>query len=138
MNDLTVIITYYNSEEYIRDCIESLKQQRNQNFDVIIVNDGSTDDSETILKEALKDYDKSIHYINLPENQGHAHARNLAMQDVTTPYFMFLDADDQLATYAINFYLKNINGLDALIAPINNFSVNRPQYIDPNKVRLNI
>ncbi|MEL0537512.1 CDP-glycerol:glycerophosphate glycerophosphotransferase [Staphylococcus debuckii] len=136
MNDLTVIITYYNSEEYIRDCIESLKQQRNQNFDVIIVNDGSTDDSETILKEALKDYDKSIHYINLPENQGHAHARNLAMQDVTTPYFMFLDADDQLATYAINFYLKNINGLDALIAPINNFSVNRPQYIDPNKVRL--
>ena len=121
MNDLTVIITYYNSEEYIRDCIESLKQQRNQNFDVIIVNDGSTDDSETILKEALEDYDKSIHYINLPENQGHAHARNLAMQDVTTPYFMFLDADDQLATYAINFYLKNINGLDALIAPINNF-----------------
>lgn len=136
MNDLTVIVTYYNSEEYIRECIESLKQPRNQDFDVIVVNDGSTDNSEEILNETLKDYDKSIQYINLQTNQGHAHARNLAMKEVKTPYFMFLDADDQLASYAINFYLKNINGLDALIAPINNFTLNRPQYIDPNKIRL--
>ncbi len=136
MNDLTVIVTYYNSEEYIRECIESLKQQRNQDFDVIVVNDGSTDNSEAILKETLKDYDKSIQHINLQTNQGHAHARNVAMKEVKTPYFMFLDADDELASYAIHFYLKNINGLDALIAPINNFSLKRPQYIDSNKIRL--
>ncbi|RIN84485.1 glycosyltransferase family 2 protein, partial [Mammaliicoccus sciuri] len=43
MNELTVIVTYYNEEEYIRDCIRSLKNQRNQDFNVIIVNDGSED-----------------------------------------------------------------------------------------------
>lgn len=49
MNELTVIITYYNKEEYIQDCIRSLKNQRNQDFDVIIVNDGSEDKTTEIL-----------------------------------------------------------------------------------------
>ena len=54
MNTLTIIVTYYNSEEYIQSCLESIKQQRTQDFDVIIVNDGSTDQSEQLMKEALK------------------------------------------------------------------------------------
>lgn len=53
-----------------------------------------------------------------------------------TPYFMFLDVDDQLASYAINFYLKKLNGLDGLVAPIYKFTLKHPQYIDYNKVRV--
>lgn len=136
MNELTVIITYYNSEDYIQACIESLKQQRNQDFNVIIVNDGSTDGSQALLEDTLKNYDKKVEVINFEQNQGHAHARNVAMSHVETPYFMFLDADDELASYAIQFYLKTVNGLDALIAPINKFTLNQPQYIDQNKIRL--
>lgn len=136
MNELTVIITYYNKEEYIQACIDSLKHQRNQDFDIIIVNDGSKDGSKAILDEALKDYDKNVQVIDFDNNQGHAHARNVAMEHVQTPYFMFLDADDELASYAIQYYLKHVNGLDALIAPINNFTLNQPQYIDQNKIRL--
>ena len=74
MNTLTIIVTYYNSEEYIQSCLESIKQQRTQDFDVIIVNDGSTDQSEQLMKEALKDYNKEVNYIKLDRNQGHTRA----------------------------------------------------------------
>ncbi|MEB7392526.1 bifunctional glycosyltransferase/CDP-glycerol:glycerophosphate glycerophosphotransferase [Mammaliicoccus sciuri] len=136
MNELTVIITYYNKEEYIQDCIRSLKNQRNQDFDVIIVNDGSEDKTTEILLKELETYDKNIQIINFDKNQGHAKARNKAIQNVNTDYFMFLDADDQLASYAIGYYLKNIGGLDALIAPIHKFTLRKPQYINQNVVKV--
>ncbi|GGI43485.1 bifunctional glycosyltransferase/CDP-glycerol:glycerophosphate glycerophosphotransferase [Mammaliicoccus stepanovicii] len=136
MNKLTVVTTYYNNEEHIKDCINSLKKQRNQNFNLILVDDGSTDESTNILNHELQDYDKEINIIKLDHNQGHAHARNIALDNVETEYVMFLDADDQLATYAIEFYLNNVNGLDGLIAPIHKFTLNKPQYVDKDKVRL--
>ncbi len=136
MNELTVIVTYYNEEEYIRDCIRSLKNQRNQDFNVIIVNDGSEDKTTEILLEELETYDKKVHIINFDKNKGHAKARNKAIENVSTDYFMFLDADDQLASYAIGYYLKNIDGMDALIAPIYKFSLRKPQFINQNVVKV--
>lgn len=136
MNKLSIIITYYNNEEHILDCIESMKKQRNQNFDLIIVDDGSTDSSANLIKEATRDYDKSITHIKLEENTGHAHARNKALEKVNTQYLMFLDADDQLASYAVEYYLSKVNGLDGLIAPIHKFTLNKPQYVDKDKIRI--
>lgn len=103
---------------------------------MIIVNDGSTDNSEQLMNEALKDYDKDINYIKLESNQGHAHARNVALEQVETPYFMFLDSDDVLASYAITFYLDKFNYTDGLIAPIHSFTLQRPQYVDLDRVRV--
>ncbi|MEQ6028833.1 bifunctional glycosyltransferase/CDP-glycerol:glycerophosphate glycerophosphotransferase [Staphylococcus saccharolyticus] len=134
MNTLTIIVTYYNSEEYIQSCLESIKQQRTQDFELIIVNDGSTDQSEQLMHETLKDYDKKVNFINLKNNQGHAHARNVALGEVETLYFMFLDADDELASYAITFYLEKFNYTDGLIAPIHSFTTKRPQFIDLDRV----
>ncbi|MEB6197403.1 bifunctional glycosyltransferase/CDP-glycerol:glycerophosphate glycerophosphotransferase [Mammaliicoccus sciuri] len=136
MNKLSIIITYYNNEEHILDCIESIKKQRNQNFDLILVDDGSTDSSANLIKEATRDYDKNITYIKLEENAGHAHARNKSLEKVNTQYFMFLDADDQLASYAVEYYLSKVNGLDGLIAPIHKFAINKPQYVDKDKIRI--
>lgn len=136
MNQLSIIITYYNKEDHILDCIESLKKQRNQHFDVILVDDGSTDASNDVIKEAVSDYDKNIQYLKLEHNCGHAHARNKGLEQATTPYFMFLDADDQLASYAVEYYLSKVNGLDGLIAPVHKFTINRPQYIDKNQIRV--
>lgn len=136
MNELTVIVTYYNEEEYIRDCIRSLKNQRNQDFNVIIVNDGSEDRATEILLEELETYDKKVQIINFDKNKGHAKARNKAIENVRTEYFMFLDADDQLASYAIGYYLKNIDGMDALIAPIYKFTLRKPQFINQNVVKI--
>ncbi|OCA12811.1 hypothetical protein BBD66_07575 [Mammaliicoccus sciuri] len=118
------------------DCIESIKKQRNQNFDLIIVDDGSTDSSANLIKEATRDYDKNITYVKLEENAGHAHARNKALEKVNTQYLMFLDADDQLASYAVEYYLSKVNGLDGLIAPIHKFTINKPQYVDKDKIRI--
>nr|WP_263313446.1 CDP-glycerol:glycerophosphate glycerophosphotransferase [Mammaliicoccus sp. Marseille-Q6498] len=136
MKKLSIIITYYNNEEYIYECINSLKLQRNQDFNVIIVDDGSTDDTINILKNELKSYDNDVNFIKLDKNFGHAYARNKAIEEVETPYFMFLDADDQLASYAIDFYLNKLNGLDGLIAPIHKFTTNKPQFVNKDKVRI--
>lgn len=136
MNALSIIVPFYNSEEYIESCIDYLKRQRNQSFDLIFVNDGSTDNSEKLMKAALKGYDKNVKYVKLEENHGHAHARNVGMQHVDTPYFMFVDADDKLATYAVNFYLKHLNGLDGLVAPIHEFSLKMPQFVDQKRVQV--
>ena len=57
LNKLSVIVTYYNNEDHIGDCITSLKQ-RNQDFDIIIVDDGSIDASTEILQHQLATYDK--------------------------------------------------------------------------------
>lgn len=136
MNKLSIIITYFNNEDYISECIHSLKSQRNQDFDIIVVDDGSTDRSTEILQEALKSYDKDVHFIQLQENTGHAHARNVALEQAHGQYVLFLDADDQLASYAVDYYLQHVNGLDTLIAPIHKFRSQRPQYVDKDKVRL--
>lgn len=136
MNKLSIIITFYNNEEHILDCIESIKKQRNQNFDLIIVDDGSTDSSANLIKDSISDYDKNITYIKLEYNSGHAYARNKGLEKVNTQYLMFLDADDQLASYAVEYYLSKVNGLDGLIAPIHKFTINKPQYVDKDKIRI--
>ena len=136
MNPLTIIVPYYNSEDYITACVNSLKSQRNQAFDIIFVNDGSTDESPQLLQEALKDYDKSVKHIQLEKNYGHAHARNVAIDAVKTDYFLFLDSDDTLASYAITYYMKHLNGLDGLVAPINKFSLREPQFVNEGKVSI--
>ncbi|MEB6339611.1 CDP-glycerol:glycerophosphate glycerophosphotransferase [Mammaliicoccus sciuri] len=136
MNKLSIIITFYNNEEHILDCIESIKKQRNQNFDLIIVDDGSTDSSANLIKDSISDYDKNITYIKLEYNSGHAYARNKGLEKVNTQYLIFLDADDQLASYAVEYYLSKVNGLDGLIAPIHKFTINKPQYVDKDKIRI--
>lgn len=136
MNKLSIIITYYNNQEHIQECIKSIKKQRNQNFELIIVNDGSTDSSNIILEEELKTYDKEITFIHLDSNKGHAHARNVALDSIDTQYVMFLDADDHLASYSVEYYLSKINGTDGLIAPIHKFTINKPQYVNKDKIRV--
>ncbi|WP_239700388.1 bifunctional glycosyltransferase family 2 protein/CDP-glycerol:glycerophosphate glycerophosphotransferase [Mammaliicoccus sp. D-M17] len=136
MNKLSIIITFYNNKDHILDCIESIKSQRNQNFDLIIVDDGSTDSSANLVKESINTYDKHINIITLENNSGHAHARNIALEHVNTQYVMFLDADDQLASYSVEYYLSKVNGLDGLVAPIHKFTMNKPQYVNKDKVRV--
>jgi len=97
MKSISVIVTYYNSEDYIENCLNSLKNQRFQDFELILVNDGSTDNSKKIANDTIKNWDLPIKVIDLKQNYGHAHARNIALQEVTSPYFIFVDSDDYVA-----------------------------------------
>ena len=92
---LTIIVPAYNVEKYITDCLNSLVNQTLQNHKIIIVNDGSTDNTENICLEFKNRYNEIITYI-YQENQGLSAARNTGLKLVDTPYLCFLDSDDWL------------------------------------------
>ena len=87
---VSIIMPVYNGEKYIKKSIESLINQTYSKWKLIIVNDGSSDNTENIIKEFR---DKRISYI-YQENKGQAAARNLALEKVNGKYIAFLDADD--------------------------------------------
>ncbi len=89
----SIIMPAYNSEKYIDEAIESVIKQTYKNWELIIVNDASTDGTEKIIKSYQKK-DKRIKLISLPKNQGVANARNAAIQNAKGRYIAFLDADD--------------------------------------------
>lgn len=92
MSKISVIIPVYNAEEYISECLESVLEQTHKNFEIICVNDGSKDDSLSILNAYAK-IDKRIKVIS-QENQGQSAARNKGLDVAKGKYIFFLDADD--------------------------------------------
>ena len=80
MPKISIIIPVYNVEKYIKKCLESLANQTMQDFEVIIVNDGSKDDSEKIIENYIKSHPKiKINYYK-KENGGLASARNYGVK----------------------------------------------------------
>ena len=96
MDHLTVcvIVPVYNMEKYLETCIESLIRQTYNNLSIILVNDASTDDSLTILKNYERRYPKKITVIDLKENLMLGGARNLGIKLSKSDYVGFVDADD--------------------------------------------
>lgn len=93
MEDLiTVIIPVYNKEKYIERTLNSIIAQSYKNLEIIIVNDGSTDNSKEICTR-FKERDNRIKLINI-ENHGAGYARNLGLNNANGEYISFIDADD--------------------------------------------
>ena len=92
MSLVSIILPVYNSEKYISTCIESLLKQTYQNIEIIIVNDGSTDNTAKIC-ENYKIKDSRIKFIN-KINGGICSARNEGLKYITGKYLMFCDHDD--------------------------------------------
>ena len=88
---VSVVMPVYNSSAYLPDAIESILGQSYPNFEFIIVNDGSTDHSEEIIKSY---HDSRIKYIRLEQNHGNACARNLGLENASGKYVMIQDSDD--------------------------------------------
>ncbi|WP_299823017.1 glycosyltransferase family A protein [uncultured Pontibacter sp.] len=89
---VSIIVPLYNSEKYISDTIKSCLDQTYASLEIIVVNDGSKDKSEEIVKSFD---DKRIKYFNIP-NSGPCYARNFGMAKASGELFQFLDADDIL------------------------------------------
>lgn len=92
----SIIMPAYNSEKYIAQAIESVLNQDYTNWELIIINDCSTDNTEQIIKSyQQKDAaNKRIKLINLTQNRGVANARNIGIQNAKGKYIAFFDADD--------------------------------------------
>lgn len=93
MKKVSVIVPVYNSQDYLRECVDSLVGQTLEDIEIIFVNDGSTDDSLRILEEYEKKYPQKI-VIYSKENGGQATARNLGIHIATGEYIGFVDSDD--------------------------------------------
>ena len=91
---LTVAICMYNAERYIEETLLSILAQTFQDFDLLIVDDCSSDSGVQIAERILAGNDRQYKLIKLSENHGIAYARNLALNKATTEYLLFVDADD--------------------------------------------
>ena len=101
-NKVSIIVPIYNAQKYLKACLESLLNQTYTNLEIILLNDGSTDESEKIIK---KFKDNRIKYIK-KENTGIGDTRNQGIDLATGDYLMFVDADDYLELNAIEELLN--------------------------------
>ena len=90
---ISIIVPIYNSEKYLKEAIESLIHQTLKEIEIILVNDGSTDNSQKICENYAK-LDERIKLIN-KKNGGLSDARNVGLKNANGKYIMFLDSDDK-------------------------------------------
>lgn len=115
--DLSIVVPVYNAEKYIKQCLDSLRDQRTDySYQVICVDDGSTDSSGELLDKYCTD-DRFL--IVHQENKGHSGARNTALECELGRYLMFVDADDYLENGYIESMLNKAykENADIVVAP---------------------
>ncbi|MEE1004696.1 MAG: glycosyltransferase [Bacteroidaceae bacterium] len=94
---VTIVVPVHNDEKYVGECLDSILAQSYRNIEVVCVNDGSTDNSPSILKQYAQKSDTSLTIKVIDqENGGLSAARNTGMKHATGKYIYFLDSDDKL------------------------------------------
>jgi glycosyltransferase involved in cell wall biosynthesis len=114
---VSVIVPTYNREKTISRTIDSVLNQTYKNFELIIIDDGSTDNTEKIVKNYQKRY-KEIIYIKYNQNKGANFARNLGIQKAKGKYISFLDSGDEYLSNNLGEkirFLKNISEKNCLV-----------------------
>ncbi|MDR0427349.1 MAG: glycosyltransferase [Dysgonamonadaceae bacterium] len=111
---VSVIIPIYNAESYLKTCIESVLSQTFTNFELLLINDGSTDNSKQICEEYASK-DKRIQVIS-KENGGVSNTRNVGLEKARGHWINFIDSDDQVnESYLENLYNETTSDDNVLI-----------------------
>lgn len=113
MGKVTIVVAIYNVANYLEKCIQSIIDQTYKNIEIILVNDGSSDESLSISQK-FKLKDNRIKIVNQP-NQGVSVARNNGMGESTGDYIMFVDGDDYLEENIVEALIKSNNDNDIVI-----------------------
>ena len=100
MPKVSIIVPVYNVEKYLSRCLDSLVNQTLKDIEIIIVNDGSSDNSQKIINKYIDRYGSLIKLIN-QENQGLSIARNNGLKFATSDYIIFIDSDDWIESNMI-------------------------------------
>lgn len=128
---VSIIVAAYNVEKYIEECLESIVNQTRRNIEIIIVDDGSADATTGIIRK-YEEKDTRIKAIYKKENEGLLAARRSGVEVATSPYIIFLDADDRLDVELCEFISEVTQREDADIiqfgVEINNYSGDQKKY----------
>lgn len=120
MNELiSVIVPIYNVEKYVSKCIDSIINQSYGNIEIILVDDGSTDNSSSIIED-YKKIDKRIKVYH-KKNGGLSDARNFGIKKSKGNYFCFIDSDDWIDKDFIEFLYRNLIENDCEISICNKY-----------------
>lgn len=104
---LSIIVIVYNLEKYIKVCLESLNDQISRNFEVIIVNDGSTDNSKGIIKLFIEQHNLQNFKLVNKKNQGMSLARSTGLTYIKGDYVYFLDGDNYISNSLVSKFDEN-------------------------------
>ena len=105
MSLISIIITVYNVEKYIRRCVESIQKQTIKDIEIIVVDDGTPDNSMSIVEEIARN-DKRVKIISHEKNMGLMWARRTGYMAANGEYIAFCDSDDYLPENSIELLLK--------------------------------
>lgn len=122
MTKISVIVPVYNVEEYLPKCLDSLVNQTFDDFEVIVINDGSPDNSQDIIDEYQQKYPNLIKSF-VKENGGLSQARNFALDKVTGDYVFYLDSDDWVDTQILEKLYSKVESKQADIVVCGAYSV---------------
>ena len=123
MPKVSVVVPVYNVANYLEKCLNSLVQQTLHDIEIVVVNDGSTDDSQTIIDAFATKYPGKIKAYSKP-NGGLSDARNFGIDRCTGDYLGFVDSDDYVATEMFSTMLSLAQKHDAEMVICNLQKVN--------------
>lgn len=118
---VSVIVPVYNVEKYLARCLDSIVEQTYQNLEIILVNDGSTDDSGEICRQ-YAGKDSRIRLFH-QENRGQSAARNVGLDNMTGEYIVFVDSDDYISKSFVEILFNAQQKSEAPIVSANYFEV---------------
>ncbi|MBY7995128.1 glycosyltransferase family 2 protein [Vibrio fluvialis] len=128
---LSIILPAYNVEKYIRDCLESIECQINSTIEIIVVDDGSTDSTRSIIHGF-----KSIKYF-YQSNAGQSKARNFGLQCSKGKYVWFVDSDDILVDGAIEKIIDVLNNQENNNKDVDILAFDGDYFIDSESIDFN-
>jgi len=136
MNEISVIVPMYNSENFIKNILLDLESQIFKNFEIIIIDDGSKDNSVKMTEEFKKHSSMKLKIITLTHNGGTARARNIGLKEAKCKYVYFVDSDDRITNDCLLNLYKDITETDSDIAICNYDVIDENQQVIFNENRI--
>ncbi|TLG75237.1 glycosyltransferase family 2 protein [Culicoidibacter larvae] len=114
MPKVSIIVPVYNTEQYLERCLHSLVNQTLEDIEILVIDDGSTDESAEVAKQFLVEYENKIVFIQKPRNSGQSDSRNMALKQSRGKYILYVDSDDFLLAEACEalFNFSEVNNTE--------------------------
>lgn len=103
----SIVVTIYNKEKYLEECLDSILKQKYKNYEILLIDDGSTDNSSKICKEYINSHNNIKYYYNT--NHGLVWSREFGLKHSNGEFILYVDADDLLAPKHLEVCSQTIN-----------------------------